>query len=584
MPHRILLLTIVVVFAVGALCHAAALDFSKVGIYGRDFECCDFTCFKFRYPADGDQLAKYADIVRAAHDRGQYVLVGLYTYDRVTLSKPIEEYIANTDALLDALPLDLIDAVFLSEENIVWNNGLEVQNRLYDHVKQKYPLTVYQWFTPYDVPNAKCRADGWIIDPYRLMAQDFRKYLMKYLVTGLPVINCINASPEIEPWESSQDQVDVCREFSVPMFFYAVDGLQGSPFVWMSSDDPRLARWRGWFFRIREICHATDTSLLPLPSADFSPGKAVEVAGGEDNRFEYADDLLTLKFIDDATITGFRSLRWDGAGERLGVLAGARASLTYHFWSDFEMRGPVLEAAFEPVAGSGATLTASCSTDGQTFADLPLGQPLADFAGRNLWVRLELAGGAAEAGQVGGWLSEVTVRGECVPPDEPVVRIAPLNRRGRFEYTDDFQAPRALHLAHIDGGQFLEWERGKVQVRGHDAETVRSTLRWRFVAERPIQDLHIVVESYSHRQLGARNDIGVSLDGETPLVSETTSGREDASGRYVGTIEFDLSADERFAGATEVWVHFTMVNSSRVVTGRSNDIHGLTLSGTLAEP
>lgn len=133
---------------------------------------------------------------------------------------------------MNALPLDLVDIVFLSEENIAWNNGLEIQNALYDHVKAEHPdLPVYQWFTPYDTPHAGLRADGWIIAPYRLNAQDFRTYLMKYVATGLPVINCVNASPSVGAFQSSQDQVDICREFNVPMFFYAVDGIEGSPFI-----------------------------------------------------------------------------------------------------------------------------------------------------------------------------------------------------------------------------------------------------------------------------------------------------------------------------------------------------------------
>ncbi len=575
--------TALVALAIALACaaHGADLDFSKVGIYGRDFECCDFTCLKLYGPRDAETYAKYADLIRAAHERGQYVLIGLYTYDRVALAKPVEEYIANTDDLLANLPLELVDAVVLSEENIVWNNGLAIQNQLYDHVKAKWDLTVYQWFTPYDVPNAKCRADGWIIDPYRLQTQDFRKYLMKYVVTGLPVINCVNASPEIDAWSSSQDQVDVCREFNVPMFFYAVDGLQGSPFVWMLTDKPRLAEWRGWFFRIREMCHDTDISRLPLASSEFSPGQGIEVAGGEDNRFEYADDLLTLKFIDDATIAGFGSLRWDGEAEKLGVLGGGEATLTYHFLSEFEMRAPTVAATFEPVGASGAVLGLSYSTDGEKFAELAAGEALTAFAGQNLWVRLEMAGGEAEA--VGGWLSDLAVQGESVPPAERIVRIAPLNRRGKFEYEDDFEATRALHVAEIDGGELLEWVRGKVQVYGTPGIKVNSTLRWHLVAEKPMTDVRVLIESYSHQQLGAHNEIGLSLDGENALVSETTSGRENATGRYVGEIEMDISADERFAGATELWVHFTMVNTSGVKTGRSNDIQTLQVTGTLVD-
>ncbi len=122
MNTRAILLAVAI--AATGLAHADDLDFSKVGIYGRDFESCDFTCLKLYAPRDAETYAKYSNLIREAHERGQYVLVGLYTYDRVKLSKPIEEYIANTDELLENLPLDLIDAVVLSEENIVWNNGL----------------------------------------------------------------------------------------------------------------------------------------------------------------------------------------------------------------------------------------------------------------------------------------------------------------------------------------------------------------------------------------------------------------------------------------------------------------------------
>ncbi len=580
-------LVLVACLLAGLLGHseAAQLDFSKVGIYGRDFECCDFTVYKFYAPRDEATYERYAKLVREAHDRGQFVLVGLYTYDRVKLSKPIEEYIKNTDELLSHLPLDVIDAVFLSEENIVWNNGLEVQNRLYDHVKQKWGLTVYQWYTPYDVPNAKAKADGWIIDPYRWQTQAFRKYLMKYLVTGKPVINCINASPEIEPWEASQDQVDVCREFNIPMFFYCVDPLQGSPFIWMKTDEPSMARWRGWFFRTREMAHGTDTSELPLPSADYSPGQPVEVAGDEANRFEYADDFLGLKFIDDATINGFMSLRWDGEKERLGVIASAqppaRTSLTYHLFSEFKMRDPSMAATFEPEPGAGASLRVSFSGDGHTWQDTELGRALDGFSGRNFWVRFRVEAGGGEPGRPVAWMSDLAIRGECVPPAARQVELVPTHRRGNFEYRDDFEAQRYLHLAHIEGGEDLEWERGRLSVRGAEGRIVRSALRWKFVSEKPLKKLHLAIKSYAHKQLAAHNEIGVSLDGKNLLVSDTTAGKEDASGRYVGTVEFDLSDDARFKGVTEFWVHFTMINSARVVTNRSNDIHILEVTGNI---
>jgi len=190
------------------------------------------------------------------------------------------------------------------------------------------------------------------------------------------------------------------------------------------------------------------------------------------------------------------------------------------------------------------------------------------------------AEGPADA--VAAWLDDLAITGETVPPAERIVRLEPVNRRGRFEWRDDFESVRALHQAVIDGGEDLEWERGRVGIHGMDGRALRPTLRWHFVAERPLRDVTITVESYSHQQLGARNEIGVSLDGESVLLSETTSGREDPSGRYVGTISFDLSGDEGFADARELWVHFTAVNTAGVKTGHSNDIRILEVTGSIA--
>jgi hypothetical protein len=381
--------------------------------------------------------------------------------------------------------------------------------------------------------------------------------------------------------------VDVCREFNIPMFFYCVDPLQGSPFVWMKTDEPSMARWRGWFFRTREMAHATDTSKLPLPSTNYSAGQPVEVAGNEENQFEYADDFLGLKFVDDATINGFLSLRWDGESERLGLLGSetppTAGSLTYHLFSEFEMHSASVAASFEAEPDSGAALTVALSPDGFTWQEAGPDQPPGEFKGRNLWVRFTMQATGGEAGRPAGWLSDLAIRGECVPPAARQVEIAPAHRRGDFRYRDDFEAQRYLHLAHIEGGEDLEWERGRVGVRGADGRVVQSTLRWKLVAERPMSKIRVTVESYSHKQLAAHNEIGVSLDGENLLVTETTAGKEDPSGRYVGTVELDLSQEERLAGVGEFWVHFTMINKATKRTNRSNDIRRLEVSGQLAE-
>ncbi|HID06861.1 MAG TPA: hypothetical protein EYP10_06905, partial [Armatimonadetes bacterium] len=226
-----------------------------------------------------------------------------------------------------------------------------------------------------DLPHPKLRADGWIIDPYGFDRKRFRRYLMKYLVTGKPVINCITASPDPgAPFGiTSQEQVDVCREFNVPMFFYCVDPKWGSPAVWLHSDDPAIAKCREWLLKVVDEAHRTDTTQLPLSTANYSTGQPIEVAGDENNHFVYLDDFSTLQFVDDATIRGFLNLRWDGIAESLSVEPRDQrvnsVQLIYHFQSEFEMYDMQAELSGELVSTSGVKTSLALSLNGWRWED-----------------------------------------------------------------------------------------------------------------------------------------------------------------------------------------------------------------------
>jgi len=146
------------------------LGFADIGVYGTLFDFCDFSVYKLRYSAktpEPERLARYRKLLHETAASGKRNLVGLYTFDRVKHSRPISEYIANTDAVLDAIDLADVYAVFLSEENVTWANGLNVLNALYDHIKKRHPtLPVYQWLTAPMAPHPKLKADGWCYDLY----------------------------------------------------------------------------------------------------------------------------------------------------------------------------------------------------------------------------------------------------------------------------------------------------------------------------------------------------------------------------------------------------------------------------------
>jgi hypothetical protein len=542
------------------------LDFRDIGIYGTLYDFCTFSVYKLSSTDDPARLERYGRMIHDAHEAGKFTLVGLYTFDRVTYKEPLEAYFRQTDHVLDALDLSEVDALFLSEENVTWNNGLAVLNQLYDHVKSRYGGPVYQWYTMPDVPHPKQKADGWIIDPYGFRYTEFRRYLMKYLVQGKPVIACLNASEDVAPWESSQDQVMACREFNIPIFYYAVDRELGAPNIWRSSDEPGLAGWRGWVYRVREMAQKTDVSRLPEASAQFSPGRPVEIAGDLSGNVAYEETFDSVRFMDDATIDGFLELRWSGEDETLSVVSDASqpALLTYHFFSVLPLTGMAVKAEAD-VPGP-----VELSTDGLTFraADATDGE----WQGRNLWVRLALRPGST----LRGW----SLTGKVVAPAERAIPLTPI--RGACVYEDGFDAPRYLQLAEIDHPDRLIAARGGVSIRGMAGAANRVEIKQRFTCDRPLEGVRIELTSQAwERDLSAHNELGVSLDGASLIASDTTLGKAAASGRYDGTLTIDLSADERVRGAREFWVHMVMVNRSGVRTNPSSTLRNLRVEATV---
>jgi hypothetical protein len=557
--------------------HAARepLHFGDIGIYGTLYDFCTFSVYKLFPTEDAERLAHYRDMIHRSHAAGKFNLVGLYSFDRVKHSQPIETYIRQTDQLLDAIDHAEVDAVFLSEENVTWNNGLEILNQLYGHVKSRYDGPVYQWYTMPDVPHPKQRADGWIIDPYGFRHTEFRRYLMKYLVQGKPVIACINASEDVAEWESSHEQVLVCREFSVPTFFYAVDREFGAPNIWLRSDEPGLAQWRGWVFRVMEMAQATPTAL-PEPGAQFSPGRPVEVAADEGGIVQFEEDFAEVSFLDDATVTGFLRLRWSGEEETLtlvpdGTPPGA-ATLSYHFFSVLPMHNGRVS-----VATTGAGVGVEVSTDGQTWQASET--TTEGWEGQNLWVRLTLS--SPPGGRAGPVLDSWLAAARAAPPAERAIELKAV--RGRVHYEDPFEAPRYLQLAEVDRPEELIWRRGSLSIRGTEGRVNRVEVRQRFTCEQPLRNLRVELDSRAwERDLNAHNELGLSLDGREVLVSETTRGKAAESGRYDGTLTLEATDDDGFGSVREFWVHLVMVNASGVHTNPSNVLRNLDVRADVA--
>ncbi len=130
-------MTAAICLLVAVACAGSAqepLSFATVGFYGIHLPVGDFAFLKFTYtsPEHKSRIPAFNRLLEQVAAAGQRAIVGLYTFDRVTHKRPIEEYVRNTDQLLAGLRRDLIYAACPSEENVTWNRGLQVLNALYE--------------------------------------------------------------------------------------------------------------------------------------------------------------------------------------------------------------------------------------------------------------------------------------------------------------------------------------------------------------------------------------------------------------------------------------------------------------------
>lgn len=598
------------------------LNFSDIGVYGTLFDFCDFSVHKLGYfgkSAKPERLGHFRKIIRETAAKGKRNLVGLYTFDRIKHSRPIAEYLANTDAVLDAIDLKDVHAVFLSEENVTWNNGLKVLNALYDHIKKRHPdLPVYQWLTAPDVPHPKLKADGWLYDLYGAGRERSRRTFAKYIVTGKPFVMCINASPSVSLLDGakgfavSQAQVDLCREFNLPMFFFCVDSKWGSPYIWLRSEDKAIVPWRRWLLGVVNKAHRIDlsaarlrkagTARLPLPSAQYSAGRPIEAAGDEANRYTFRDAFATAQFLDDANIMGLLNLRWDGLQERLILEPQAGkmdlVELQYHFVSEFEMSeitakltGRVMTSLEAPlrlalsVTGHSWPREATPPSGGKTGA-LTLtasGAGDAAFKGKEFWVRIVGRVDPKKRRVAAAFLDALEVTCRVAPPARREVVLTP-DKQGRAAWRDDFASTKYLHLAHITNKKELEWRRGMLGTHGVTGRANAVALRWKFVSGKPLRNIRIRLDCMAHeRALGASSALAASLDGKNKLAEVLTRKQpKDKHGRFRGTLELDLAKDERFQSIREFWVHAEMRNGSGVRTGTSNTLDAIEVEASAA--
>lgn len=532
-------------------------------------------------------LERWAKAARSGASQGMKFLPRVYFWDGADRyegpMRDIEVYWRRLDQFLGAMDLKDFCGIVLAEENVHYAGRPEVLAELYHRIKAKYDVAVWQWWSPATaVPGSGgwIPADGWVIDNYLMPKEPFRRYLRKYVITGLPVVVMPWASTELEitpkQWQANTDQLELAVEFNLPVAFYWVNKTTCYFGGDRSANETTLDRINQWVWRYIARVKAIPRGYTGLPSADLAEGTVQELGPVEDGEFVYSDDFTTSRCVDDAWVTGFRDLILDGRTLSARGFLGRKSEveLGYRFAGEFAVRRPQvqLDAQVDPsllgrvevaLSADGKRWPLAAATDGRQRElqrlSLSAARDKALAATDRFWVRLKMTGKAGNVTQPPCRIDNLRVSGSVVPPERVEARLRPM-ADGRLSYEDAFRTRKYLYATTRGGDEKLEWSPGQIAVRLRPGGAT-PVLVWKVTSQEPVKDVHVEVTGRANNgSLGTNHYLDVSPDGQTWAEVATTVGQKtDVNGWASEPLVAELAGRPEYTNVSAFYVRLRMV-------------------------
>ena len=524
----------------------------------------------FRASVDGDINARLRD----AKKKGLINIVQLNEGSR--FRGDLQKAKKNLDGWLRRTDLSLIDAVHLCEEHP--GSARANLDALYDQVKAfDSTLPVYTWPSYPLGPFGK--ADGWVYDAYGPDYTDYRKIAFNYLRTGKPFVACIDGSGYSDI-RSAREQLMVCRELDIPVFYFVADSGSGSVNGWNVVQRASLIPWRHFVYTGIEFqSRSKDDSFA---AADMLWGEPIELAADAEGNIEQ-----TWSGLGPATIFGFTRLGIDG--EKFWAQDESRVALDLPFWSVLPVEKAQLTLLVNRNPGSNMIVKRSrCGQPDAwhilkgTYADGKITFPLGDKPGQEFRVRVEFVGKAGDK-KTPLVVSGYSITGRvALPPDRAVDLDFFFDAwRGKVQFRQDMAAGLWRTLGRIEKSDALE-PTGPPAMRGRKGGAVASTIIEKLTSQKPLKDIIVRLTGQENRRnLGGSFSLGVSLDGKTILktISPDPGGKDTAhtraDGTFRGTLTLNLNDAPEFDGCKTFFVHMTQQNGAGVRTNVSSRVERL---------
>ncbi len=575
------------------------LTFRNCGLYGgwNDYAVSRESPFDFLVvtatPRQGKDNARWNEWLKKARQNGKRVIANLNPQikdakgeyglseltsesDKATIDRiagVADEFFAQVDA-------KELYAITLAEENIFWNGRTEQLNALYDKIKARHDVPVFQWFSGSShgsIPGVtgwpNLKSDGWVADEYHLDQPDMERAMRGYRVLQKPIIQIIWAGGDGQsvPFIDKRfaEQIEVCRKYDIPTAYFTYNG-KGPAWGWSDDAPPNL---KAKFGLVLKTAVQAKSSEKPDGRAwDIVPWEIPTIRlgfGARDDltpsyREEYAKPgARALRFANDAGIKGFTDVRWDSSAVELRPRQAGKseASIVYNFESPFELSQlrlacPVFAAPGKDAAvwltvadQSGKAIETERLTD---KGELRLTVPGDSLAERRFKVILAMTGTAQAAGDVLAGINSLDVEANVVLPSEKVIELR-SDASGGIAYEEDLSCMAIYHIAefkniekirHSTDGLHVSGAPGVLEVIQHfrSPEKIALTrLCAKGIADEPGQS--------------ARIGIGVSLNGVDVLA------RKMSEGSFNGELELDLGAMQEQLQTRECYVHLFLEGS-----------------------
>ncbi len=475
---------------------------------------------------------------------------------------------------LERTELPRIDILHFGEEN-PYDAGNWL-NPLYDIVKDyDADLPVYVWYSmPLGPGSAK--ADGYWYDYYGQGYTSFREKVREYLATGKPLGMTVDFSL-YSSLEKAREQVMVCKEFDLPVNYFACHHGAGHCTGWYQGSQgyALFVPARNALFSALEL-QRRSRPPYSLTAGDFFWGEVIELAPDTEGRIDHS-----WAGLGEATVYGFRSIATtDGIVRTSG---GRPVSLDYKFWSLL----PIEHCRLELHRVDGKTLprveiSRSGAPDEWRPVDVDGDHSMLALSEDATWLRefrIRLTFEDPEAVFAGA-----RVVGDAVMPEDRAIALYPEfyhGWRGGIEYEQRLDAGLWRILGRLDGGKHLE-PGPALAMRGTHGRAVSSEVVQKFTSTQPLKNLVVRLEgSHNSTNLGGSTSLGVSLDGENVLTEGTFDGVADSGGQWNGVHIADLREAETFDGVREFYVHLRQRNGSGIRSHVSSRLKTLQIKASV---